>query len=466
MSAPIVYLAVDGEHLPERLTKRVLSFDLDEEHGKALKLSLVLDDPDGSIREGYVVREGQTITARWGYVGGPLSRVVAAVVHSVEPGYDDDTVKISAMGRELALSRGAVRRVFRGRTFREALSEIAQEALIPLRWESAGGAGAVGQVRLGAQVIDNETAWAWVLRESSALGLEVEMDGDTLAVREPALRGAPALVLHHRWRDGEILRFETETNTKRRRHEDEGLVVAFVDPVTGQRIEHAAGDPNTTRATLAARRVALEAHAQATQRAGEAAAVAAHVQAHPELATAAPAEQRAAWERTRGAAQRRGAGAATEDAGDLLVSLGDGSTVGSTTGTAATATVPTVIPADVAAARAELAHRAEGRYRERDRARVKARCTIVGEPRLRRGMLVQIVGVSARDAGLWRVRACRQRIGDGYETEIELRRDGVNGSVGSRAGAGAQQNPNAAATPGSSRSGLREPEVAVDLAAG
>ena len=73
--------------------------------------------------------------------------------------------------------------------------------------------------------------------------------------------------------------------------------------------------------------------------------------------------------------------------------------------------------------------------------------------------LVQVVGVHPRDAGLWMVHGCTHKVTEG-ETELELKRDGVNGARGPRQGAGARPNQHAGAqTP----AGMAEPPVAVAL---
>lgn len=478
---PVIYLAIDGKTAPVDLSRRVISLEVDEHAKKATKITLTLTDPDGAVRNGDLIREGQTIGVRWGYVG-TLSAARGAIVHKINPSYADDTVKIEAFGRELALSKGAIRRTFRGRTFRQALEELCNEGGVPVQWEAAqpsgttGGTSPLGGVRLDAQVIDNEHAWAWILRQSSALGLEVEMDSAAnngaglLIVREPRLGDAAHTVLHYNWRNAEILSFEVETNTKKKESENEGVVALFFDPATGETLRHAAGSPNTTRRTLAARRVEAEARRNATARAAEDAGRTAFVSAHPELLNQTPAQQRTAYERSRTEAARTGH-QPTEDEPSFLVDLsGDhagvlGSTAPSGAPAAATtATAPTVIAADRTAAREHVRQLAEGAFKARDRGKVKAKVTIIGSPQMRRGKVVQVVGVSPRDAGLWMVDACIHKVGagDGFEVELELKREGINGANGARPGAAAQQNQHR----GAETPGMREPEptVAVDLA--
>ena len=475
---PIVYLALDGQTAPLDLSRRVLSLEVDEHARKATKITLELLDPDGAVRNGDLLREGQTIGVRWGYVG-TLSPARGAIIHKIAPSYADDTVKVEAYGRELALSVGAIRRTFRGRSFREALEDVCRDAGVSVQWEAtqpsggaAGGRSAIGGVRLDAQVIDDEHAWQWILRQSSALGLEVEMDSVTgsLTVREPRLGDAPHTVLHYNWRNAEILSFEVETNTKKKQNENEGVVALFFDPATGETLRHAAGDPNTTRRTLAARRVDAEARRNAGSRAAEDAGRTAYVSAHPELANQTPAQQRAAYERSRTEAARTGH-RPTEDDPSLLVDLSAGGegvlgAVPPSGAPTAPTTAPTVIAADRTAAREHVRQLAEGSHRRHSRGKVKANAGCIGLPQMRRGKVVQVVGVGARDAGLWLVDACLHKLhfGDsgGYEVELEMKREGVNGSHGARPGAAAQQNQHRGAT----QPGMREPEqaVAVDLA--
>lgn len=481
---PIFFLSVDGETDVSDITRRVISLEIDEHLKKATKITATLDDEDGAIASGDLLREGMTIGVRWGYAGaasagaagagGGLSDARAAIVHKIEAGYADGTAKIEAFGRELALSRGAIRRTFRGRSFREALEQVCREATPPVtvRWE----AGATGGVRLDSQVIDDEHAWAWILRQSTSLALDVEMVGGELTVRQPRAAEAPVTVLHYRWRNAEILSFDPETNGKKHRHESEGVVALFFDPATGEGMSHAAGDPTTTRATLAARRVRTDARREGGtggSEAGEAAALAAYVRAHPELTGRSPADRQAAFDRSR-AAQGQGGRAPTDDDAMLVNLAGAGDDgAGTAAGTAATpqgtapsapATVPVTVPAERHAARQHVAQLAEGRFRERERRRVKAKAVCLMLPRMTKGRVVQVVGVHPRDAGLWMVHGCTHKVTEG-EMELELKRDGVNGSHGARQGAGARPNQQAGGTNGT-QPGMQDALVPVALGDG
>lgn len=133
-------------------------------------------------------------------------------------------------------------------------------------------------VRFDAQVIDQEHVWRWLLTRSSELGLEVAVEGESLVVREPRQGDGPDLVLHYRWRNGEIPGMEMETQLRKHERRDAGAVALFVDPSTDEELRHAAGDPNTTRATLAARRTRRSPRAA---RAAEESGLAAYVASHP-----------------------------------------------------------------------------------------------------------------------------------------------------------------------------------------
>jgi hypothetical protein len=226
---------------------------------------------------------------------------------------------------------------------------------------------------------------------------------------------------------------------------------------------------------LARRRLAAEAQRQAGQRAqsGEDAGVAAYVHDHPELANQTPDQQRAAWQAAR--TQRAGgAQAPSEDEGSYLVQLSQltESFVAPATDPAAGGSgtprpAPTVTPADRAAARQHLQQVAEGRFTAHQRRRVKAKCTCIGLPLLRRAQVVQVVGTAVRDGGLWYVSGCIHKIGDeGYETELELTREGVNGRSGQRSAPAARPNPTAPASAGGAGTPTAEPPVRVNLANG
>lgn len=432
-SAPVVYVSLDGATAPVDLTRRALSAEVEEHTRKATKLTLVLHDPDGVVRRGELCREGQVLAVRWGYAGRDLSSPRAGIIHKVEPSYADDTVRIEAFGRELALSRGRTRQTFRGQTFRGAVESLARDAGVSVRWEARD------TLRFDAQTLHDETAWAWLQRRSAELGLEVLVEGETLVVREPPVGEAATLVLHYRWRNAELVSFEVETHTKRRQNEDEGVVAVFVDPASGQVLTHAAGDPNTTRASLAARRVPTPRAESST--------------------TPTPTAPRGA------------PGSPDEDSG-LVVDLG--------TGAEQPAPVPTATPSpsqptprvvsvsqgqSATVAREHVRRVAEGRYRTRDRGKVTAKATALGIPRARKGIVVQVVGVEPRDAGLWYVKGCTHKVEEGgYTTEFELTRDGVNGALGRRPSSAARQNQ-AARTPSSSTQGApsAEPQVTVRL---
>jgi phage protein D len=452
---PILYVAIDGRTAPADLTRRVLTWEVDEHTKKASKITLALDDPDGRIRNGEVLREGQTIGLRWGYVASQLSRPRGAVVHKLHPSYAEDTVSVEAYGRELALSVGPLRRTFRGRSFRQAVEGVARDAGVAVRWEAAAG------ITFDAQVIDNEHAWAWILRKTAELGLEVDHDGETLTIREPRLGERAVTVLHYNWRNAEILSFEPETNGKKKERHDDGVVALFFDPASGQTLQHAAGDPNTTRQTLAARRVAARAAELARQRADAQQDAAEHATDAAAGAPATPTEDDPALLNL-GAANAEG----PEDPGALdrqLAALEQQQSLAAATTPAPSPeraqVQPVVTAADLASARQHLRQLAEGQFRQHERKRVKAKCVIEGNPSLRRGSLVQIVGVAPRDAGLWYVDGCVHKGEDFYTTELELKRDGVNGPRGRRPAPAAQPNP----TPQAEPAPQTEPVVEVNL---
>jgi hypothetical protein len=459
---PILYVAIEGEAAPVDFTRRVFALTVEEHVKKATKISLVIEDGDETICNGDVLREGMTIGVRWGYVGA-LSPPRGGIVHKIEPDYDNHIVTIEAMGRELELSHGPIRRAFQGRTFRQAVEAVGSDAGVTVQWDAQAG-----QVALDAQIIHDEHAWRWLLRHTAELGLEIDHDGSTLTIRDPALSERAHLVLHYKWRNAEILKFTPETNTHRHRREDEGVVALFFDPGSAQNLSHAAGDASTTRASLASRRLQQEARRQAQQRqqAAEDTGRQAYVQEHPELQGQSREEQQQAYDQSRTQAATSGQ-EVTEDDSSLLVNLGsageestapaspgsgDGASGGGT-GSAGGAgggaqsqgrVVPVVTAADESAARQHLREVAEGRQREHERQRARAKCTCVGLPTARRGRVVQIVGVAARDAGLWYCKGVTHKIDEGgYETELELTRDGVNGAHGRRQGAGAQPNTTA-----------------------
>lgn len=426
---PILYLSLDGQRAPADLTRRVLELTVDEgeKKGKALALhvTLKLDDADHTLRER--LPQGTVLGVRWGYPG-TLSAPFGAVVHEVTPSYDDATVTVEAFGRELDLSRGAIRHVFEGRTFREAAEEIARHAGLTVRFE------AEDTIRFDGQVIDHETAWSWITRRSAELGLSVEMEGDTIVVREPPVGDPPALVLLHGWRNGNVNSFEVKEDTKKGRTEDEGVVALFHDPASGQVLAHAAGDPNTTRQTLAARRLAAERRrAQAAEGAGRAAFLA----AHPDLQTATPEAQAEAWQASRAAARRSNAAPTEDDTSFFVVSTESGEVL-SEGGRAPVTSPPNGAPeagrvvtppatGSTAAARQHVARVASATFKHHEARKVEATAKALGLPRARRGVLVKVLGVEARDAGLWRAKGCRHTIdASGYETELTLTRDGVN----------------------------------------
>jgi hypothetical protein len=425
---PVLYVTLDGQRAPADLTRRVLELTLDEgeKKGKALAahLTLKLDDGDHTLRN--LLPHGTVIGVRWGYPG-TLSSPRAVVVHACVPSYDNETVTVEAFGKELELSRGAIRHVFEGRTFREAADEIARNAGLSVRFE------AEDTIRFDGQVIDNESAWSWITRRSAELGLSVEMEGDVVVVREPPIGAPPALVLLHGWRNGNVLSFEVEEHTKKGQTEDEGVVALFHDPASGQVFSHAAGAPNVTRQTLAARRLAAE---RRRAEAAENHAVARFVEDHPDLATATPEAQRAAWatERDR---RRSGGATATQDEEAFLVVVTETGEVrddpntpprlSPSNGGPATGQQVQVPGVSTGAARAHAERLAQGRYRAQERRKVTAKAKTIGLPTARRGMIVKVLGVDTRDGGLWYVTGCRHTIdGNGYETEFELSRDGVN----------------------------------------
>lgn len=450
---PILYAALDagpGGHA--RLTREVVSLEVDEHLGRATKIRLVLARRPALERATSQLVEGAALVVRW-RVGGDLSAPVGGIIHRIEPRYADGTLSVEAMGRELSLSRGAVRRAFTGRTLREAVEDLARDAGITVRWEAGAG------VRFDGQVIADEHAWGWIQRRTAELGLEALLENGVLIVREPPTGLAPVAVLRWNRRDANVLQFDPETHTQRRRRDDEGVVAVLVDPATGEELRHAAGDPTATRRTLARRRV----EAEARQRAAGAA------QTAPAASTsAAPSSPVAPSPTPAGETLLPGGG--VDLGADLDVLVVDTPPTLSTSDAdgAEARTVPVTAATDAASARAHATAIANGRFRARDLSRVKARATVIGEPRLRRGTVVKLVGVEERDAGLWYVRAAVHRLERGYTTELELSREGVNGRTGRRAAPAATPNTEAAASSSSPSSGATPaaPTRTVDLDTG
>lgn len=443
---PILYAALDagpGGHA--RLTREVVSLEVDEHLGRATKIRLVLARRPALERAASQLIEGAALVVRW-RVDGELSAPVGGIIHRLEPRYADGTLSVEALGRELSLSRGAVRRTFTGRTLREAVEELSRDAGITVRWEADVG------VRFDGQVIADEHAWGWIQRHTAELGLEAFMDGDELVVRTPPTGDAPVATLRWNCRDANVLDFTPETHTQRRRRDDEGFVAVLIDPATGEELTHAAGDPSVTRHTLARRRV----EAEARQRAAGA------PQATP--STSAPSTPTAAPTGT----LLRGGGADVGADLDVLVVDTPPTLPAARSEGAEARTVPVTAATDAASARVHATAIANGRFRARDLSKVRARATVIGSPRLRRGTVVKIIGVEERDAGLWYVRRAEHKLGSGYVTELELSREGVNGRNGRRAAAAATPNAATTATDTSSSPGAAgaAPTRTVDLDTG
>lgn len=459
-AVPVLYVLLDNARAPVDLTRNILELDVDEHERKATKISLKLYDPDMVWRSR--VEPGTQITVRWGYVGA-LSAPRAGLVHKAEPSYEEGVLSVEAFGRELSMSRGAIRAQFRGRTLREATAELTRRAGLQLDWQAAD------TIRFDGLVVDDQSAWAWIQRRTAELGLVVSVDGDRVIVREPPLDRDAGHLLLWGWRNANLLQFEVEEDTKRGESDNEGVVAVFHDPASGDTLSHAAGAPGVTRRTLAARRLEARRRAQAG---GETSAVAAYVREHPELAGATPEAQRAAWRSA--ADQRRSSGRpTTEDHPSMLSVLldtGEAREQPRPAAGAATSASPATsgtenangrieaaqVPAERAAARAHVQRLAEGRFRANERAKVKAKATSIGIPSAGRGDIARVLGVHDRDAGLWYAEGVVHKLGsEGYTTEWEFKRDGVNGrgrgapNRGAATQSGAAAGQGAAARPAS-----------------
>lgn len=468
---PLVYVTLDGARTPVDLTRAVISLSVDEHEKKATKISLVLDDPEQRFRA--MLPQGAQIAVRWGWPES-LSAPRGAIIHKVEYRNEDFTLSIDAFGKELALSRGPIRRTFRGQTFRQSVEALAREANVRVRWNAAD------TIAFDGTVIDDEHAWSWMQRQSAALGLVVTMDGDEILVREPITGEAPTRVLLWGWRGGTVLSFETEENTKKSERESEGIVAVFVDPASGTVLQHAAGSPGTTRQTLARRRleVARLQHARSEQAAAQA-----YVSAHPELAGRPIAEQEAAWRASTARRQTANRPPTTDEPAMLSVNTETGETSPSLLSRITSALSPTSgaspaaengrqattpVAANAAGAREHTRRVAEGTFRAHERAKVKAKLVCEGEPQMRRGDVLRVLGTAERDAGLWYAKGVTHTIDDGgYVTEAELQRDGVNGGHGRRHTGAARPAANAAsgtaATSSSGAQGARSDRTTVDL---
>jgi len=466
---PLLYATVDGDRTPVDLTRAVLAFSVDEDEKKATKISLTLDDPEQRFRA--MLPQGAQIAVRWGWPGA-LSRPRGGIIHKVEYRNEDFTLSIDAFGKELALSHGPIRRSFREQTFRQSVEALAREASVRVRWE------AEDTITFDGTVIDDEHAWAWIQRQSAALGLVVTMDGDEILVREPITGDAPTRVLLWGWRGGTVLSFEVEENTKKSERESEGVVAVFVDPATGTTLQHAAGSPTTSRQTLARRRLDASTRPHS---ASERTALAAFVAEHPDLASRPESDQVAAWRASTARRQTANRPPTTDEPAMLTVNTETGEAMPATTARVAAASSPiagaspaaangrqttTPVAANAAGARAHTRRVAEGTFRAHERAKVKAKLVCEGEPQMRRCDVLRVLGAAERDAGLWYAKSVRHTIEDGgYVTEAELQRDGVNSGRGRRHAGAAR--PAANATSGATSSGTqsaRSDHTTVDLA--
>lgn len=440
---PLFYLTIDGRDAAADLSRRVVKWSVEESAKKATKISITLEDVDRTLSDGESIVEGMVIGLRWGYPGA-LSRPVGGVVHKVDPDEDGGTVLVEAYGREVSLSPGAVRRVFRGRTFREALEELARPAGLSVVFE------APDSIRFDSMVLSDESVWSWVLRQSADLGLEVECDAFTnrIHVREPDLAARAAVVLYYNWRNGNVRQWKPERNSRRRRSESEGYVGLLRDPASGRTISHPAHQATVRRAALAARRIEQEAHRQEqsareqgnaflTGLLGESErddGIAATEHAPGTLGTTADAAAQNA--------QRAGV-TPTEDEPWLMVVTETGEPAPGVPGDAQAAQgqpVSVGAAAPAAAAREHVRRVAEARTRQREREKVTVECITDGIPSLRKGMIVDVQGVTTLHAGLWRVLECTHAGDDDYACTLKLTRDGVNGRRGRQQPAAAQQN--------------------------
>ena len=456
---PLLFLTIDGRDAARDLTRRVVKLEVEQSTKKATKISLTLEDVDRTLSDGEALATGMVIGVRWGYPG-TLSRPVGGIIHKVDPDEDNGTVLVEAFGREVALSAGAVRRVFRGRTFREALEEIARPSGTQVVLE------APDSIRFDAMVVSDESLWSWILRQSADLGLEVDLDTITnrLHVREPQLATRPGVVLRYNWRDANVRAWKPEKHSRRRRSESEGYVGLLRDPASGELLSHPAREATVRRTALAARRIEAEANRQ-TQTDDETAEGA--LDAHN--ASGASSTPGTGGSTADEAARRaRAAGVQpTEDEPWLLVSTESGAEVPQPVraGDPTQATgqpVPVTVAAPAPAAREHVRRVAESRARTREREKVTVECTTDGIPNLRKGMVVEVVGVTVLHAGLWYVKECKHAVDDDYTCELKLTRDGVNGRRGRRQSTAAQTNtqtPSTTATSG----GAAEETVVVNV---
>jgi phage protein D len=156
---PLLYVMVDDQRAPVDLTRAVLDFSVDEHAKKATKIALTLDDPDQRFRA--MLPEGATIAVRWGWPGS-LSQPRGGIIHKAAYSSGDFTLAIEAYGKELALSKGVVRRTFRAKTLKQAIENVARGSGLTLDWQ------APDTITFDGSVIDNETVWSWIQRRPAS----------------------------------------------------------------------------------------------------------------------------------------------------------------------------------------------------------------------------------------------------------------------------------------------------------
>lgn len=444
-SLPIFIVEIGDRRLSASQKARISEFTFDEREKESAEAKVTLVGQAGERVSDLLPQEGDRFRVRWGYAGAVEDTGELRVFHSMPQFSDHTRIQITARDLGHNLGQSGAHHVFEntelGRVVEQLAAQAGLEAVLPR--DAKGSIGGVETTKAvsfdGAQVkapyqvlaqaqVPTAPREAKLLKRAVSLaqagrsprqllqdiaahvGLELHVEGRKLRLLPKHFSARPVVTLLYRHVSGTLLEFTPKEHRQRGKHEAGAgrTRAAGVDPNTGKPFEVAADDATQKGRPVLGRQNPNGGTALDGEQAGGDAVVVDSLD-HGEVVRRGPAPPSGAP-----------AAEAAQQAGAFLPT-------------------PSGSAQDAAA-------RTAAKHRDAESGAVKVTLRAIGDPRIRKGRIVNARVGDPKHAGLYMVTSCSHRIGETYETGAEVRRHGVN-----KGGARTSGKPNTATSPNGQR---------------
>lgn len=448
LAVPIFLVTLAGKRVSGIVRQRMLSCELHEQEKQAAEFKLVLAPEEGERIEDLAPAVGAPVRIQWGYPGA-LEDTGEMVVHSVTPSYGAERkVEVVARDKGSKLGDKGAHQVWANTELGEVVRQLAKQAGLKAVLPQPGGAGEAttplfvsrAQAIASPDLVLQQAAVPTAPREAAILrrkanlaqrgrsprqllqdiaaqsGCELSVKGDELHLVPKHLAAKPRVVLRFQGSDANLLEFAPKHH-RGGKHEAgaRGVVAAGVDRQTGQPFAVAASDASQPGRPVLGKGAPFSGDNADGKAPGRGLVLFDSKSGREVRYTQAEVDK------ARGAVTDT-ARRATATARELLNAFNPGILAVAEKAEAAAGLFLGAPGGDANEAKA----RAEGRHRDAESGGVKMHFRAVGDPRIRRGAIVEVVGVPAEWAGLYIVTSCSHPIVAPYEVSGEMRRHGGN----------------------------------------